>query len=180
MLTEVRPEGRGLSLHRRASLARETLRLIRSIADSLSHDAEQARVHCAFAGDPKPIAEELDTLVELAGAMRRQGDQLARAFTVLDRLFPPEPPSRARDGQSVRGGRLAGPWITEEELPEPPALAADLPEALSSEDENRSSAASFAVALKLDGATREEIEGRLASEFGRHDAPQIADEVFHP
>jgi hypothetical protein len=88
MLTDVRPEGDGLSLQRRASLGRETLRLIRSIADSLAQDAEQARLHCAFAGDPKLIAQELDTLVELAGGMRRQSDQLTRAFAVLDRLFP--------------------------------------------------------------------------------------------
>jgi hypothetical protein len=36
------------------------------------------------------------------------------------------------------------------------------------------------VALKLDGATREQVENRLTPDFGRADAPQIADEVFSP
>jgi hypothetical protein len=87
MLTEVRPEDGGLSLDRRASLAGETLRLIRSIADSLSQDAEQARLHCAFAGDPTPIAQELDTLVELVGAMRRAGDRDGEPYVLGQALF---------------------------------------------------------------------------------------------
>jgi hypothetical protein len=179
-LTEARPEGPTLSLERRASLARETLRLIRSIADSLGRDAEQARLHCAFAGDPKPIAQELDTLVELSGALRRQGDQLTRAFAVLDRLFPPDTPAEDQNGASEppTGWRAGAPWITEEEIPEPPALAVDLPETPAPEEEDRATAASFAVALKLDGASREQVEARLAREFGRPDAPQIAEEAF--
>lgn len=94
--TRRRDEPVRLPLERRAGLARETVRLIRDMSDSLVAAAEEARRRCLEAGDPPPMAAQVEALLEQAKQLRAQGEQLTRAFAVLDRLVPPAPPSRPR------------------------------------------------------------------------------------
>ena len=157
----------GLPLERRASLARETLRLIRDMTDSLVAQVQEARRRSQAAGDPEPMAAQIDALMEQATRLRRQGEQLTRAFAVLDRLVPPSPP--APDGPRAGGaaGARAG-------APSRRAARRRVPP----EDETRGAAFAFAHALRLEGASREHVQRRLVEEFGRRDAQQITDAAF--
>lgn len=154
-----------LSLERRAQLARETVGLIRWLADSLVESAEEARQRCERGGNPQPVADEIAEIAEQAQRLRGQVEQISRGFVVLDRLIPPAAPT-ARPAPAPR------------RHPAPRSGADRPPTGLDAHDETRAAAAAFAVGLRLEGATRQEVEARLIGEFDRRDAHEIADEAF--
>jgi hypothetical protein len=102
------PAAPSLSLDRRGGLARETLRLIRDMSDSLVEQAHEARRRCRAAGEPEPMAAQIDGLVAQAERLRAQGDQLERAFAVLDRLVPPAPAGSRGPGTPPGPGPPSG------------------------------------------------------------------------
>ncbi len=192
-MTDSHPQAGAAALpaQRRAQLARHTVALIVDMADSLHGQVQEARRVCEQAGNPDSIAEQLEALLEQSSRLRGQGEQLTRAFAVLDRLAPPAAddadasagsPAAQRQPQSARGGPARGAKPSGRggsvKAPRRASGGSERFGRGGGEDETRGAAAAFAVGMKLDGASRELVEARLVEEFGRGDARQIADEAF--
>jgi hypothetical protein len=182
-----------LPLERRARLARETVGLIRWLADSLVETAEEARLSCEDGGNPQPLADEIATIAEQAQRLRGQVEQISRGFVVLDRLIPPAAPAADMVAPDIPAPpAYAPPPHAEAPVADPAAPVSPPPPAglarraggrrasadSEAHDETRDAAAAFAVGLKLEGATRDEVEARLIGEFDRRDARELADEAF--
>jgi hypothetical protein len=145
--------------------------LVRRLSDALAQEVEEAREAGERGGAPRSMLDRLASLSGKARRLQQEAGLLALALDARDRPLPapaalerraPAAPRPRASSPSAEQGPGAGP---------PRATPAGLAE-------TRTAAEAFAVALKVGGANRYEVEARLIGEFGRRDARQITDETF--
>jgi hypothetical protein len=133
-----------------------TLRVIGELGRAIQEQCTRAQESYGDAPERSALREQIDALAAQGREIHECSQAIARQLAEKDdpQRLAAAPSPRSR--QPVRTASANG------------------------SAETRECAVSLAVALKLDGVSRERTEALLVDEFGREDAAEIADEAFGP